>query len=225
MLNLEIFSSDMLKMFLVGTGESLYMTLVASLIAYIIGLPLGLILVVTSKDGIKPNRYINGILGVIINVLRSLPFIILLVAVRPITSFIVGQTIGSTALIVPLVIASAPYIARLVESSIKEIDHGVVEAAKSMGASTMQIVTKVLLPEAKPSLIVGGAIAITTILGYSAMGGIVGAGGLGKIGIDYGYYRTETEVVIITMLLLILIVQLIQELGMKIVKVSDKRNR
>ena len=178
---------------LVGQGfiETIYMTVISTALAYIIGLPLGLVLVVTDKDGIHPIPWLNSLLGMIINFFRSIPFLILLIALMPFTKMVVGTVIGSKAAIVGLWIAAAPFIARMVESSLKEVEIGVVEAAQSMGASPFQIMTKVLLPEAKPSLLVGAAISITTILGYSAMAGIVGAGGLGAIAINYGYYRYQ----------------------------------
>lgn len=210
---------------LIGIGilETLYMTFFSSFIAYFIGLPMGVLLVVTDKDGIAPNVIINKILGVVVNIVRSVPFIILLISVIPFTRFIIGTTLGSTAVVVPLIIASAPYIARLVESSLKEVDKGVIEAAQSMGATPLQIIFKVLIPEAKPSLIIGGAIAVTTILSYSAMAGFVGGGGLGNIAIQYGYYRYETGTMLVTVIFLVLIVQIIQELGTMWMKRSDKR--
>ena len=206
-----------------GILETLYMTVVSTLFSYILGLPLGIALVITDKDGIAPHKKFNSILGVIINLLRSVPFLILLIAVLPFTRLIVGTTIGSTATIVPLVIAAAPFIARLVESSLKEVDKGVIEAAQSMGCTSMQIVTKVLITEARPSLVVGSAIAITTILSYSAMAGIVGGGGLGDIAIRYGYYRYQNDVMLVTVVLLVVIVQIFQEVGMKLAKIGDKR--
>lgn len=218
MLNPEI-----LHLLLQGTLETIYMTLVSTLIAYILGLPLGVLLSVTDKNGIKPMKAVNAVLGFVINFLRSVPFIILLVAIIPFTRFLVGTSLGSTATIVPLVVSAAPFIARMVESSIKEVDGGVIEAAQSMGASPFEIVMKVLLPEAKPSLIVGSAIAVTTILGYSAMAGFVGGGGLGTIGINYGYYRYQNDIMLVTVVLLVIIVQLLQEIGMFVAKRTDKR--
>jgi len=206
-----------------GILETFYMTFLSSLIAYVIGLPLGVLLVVTDKDGIAPLIWLNKVLGVIVNLVRSVPFIILLIAIMPFTRLVVGTTIGSTAVVVPLIIASAPYIARLVESSLKEVDKGVIEAAQSMGATPFQIIVKVLVPEAKPSLIIGGAIAVTTILSYSAMSGFIGGGGLGDIAIRYGYYRYETTMMVITVIMLVIIVQVIQEVGMKLMKRIDKR--
>ncbi len=210
---------------LMGQGilETLYMVIASTLLAYIIGLPLGLILCVTDKDGICPVKWLNAILGFIVNFTRSVPFIILLVALIPFTRAIVGTSLGSTATIVPLLLAAAPFIARMVESSIKEVDKGVIEAAQSMGTPTIKIITKVLIPEAMPSLIIGAAIAITTILGYSAMAGFVGGGGLGTIAINYGYYRYQEDVMLITVLLLVVIVQIFQEIGMRIAKHIDKR--
>lgn len=211
---------------LLGQGllETLYMTLISTLLAYVIGLPLGILLVVTDKNGIYPIPALNAVLGIVVNIFRSIPFLILLVAVLPFTRLVVGTTIGSTATIVPLVIAAAPFIARLVESSIKEVDNGVIEAAQSMGASTFQIIWRVMLPEARPSLVVGSAIAITTILSYSALAGFVGGGGLGDIATKYGYYRYQYDVMLITVIILVIIVQIFQELGMKLAKIGDKRN-
>ena len=207
----------------VGFLQSIYMTFVSTALSYVIGLPLGLLLVVSDKDGLHPQPALNAVLGVIVNILRSLPFLILAVLFQPFTSAIVGTSIGSTATIVPLVIASAPYVARLVESSIKEVDKGIVEAAESMGASTQQIVWKVLLPEARPSLLVGGAIAITTILSYSAMAGFIAGGGLGDIAIRYGVYKYKTTIMFITSAILVVIVQVLQAIGMKLARIGDKR--
>lgn len=210
---------------LVGQGfiETIYMTVISTALAYIIGLPLGLVLVVTDKDGIHPIPWLNSLLGMIINFFRSIPFLILLIALMPFTKMVVGTVIGSKAAIVGLWIAAAPFIARMVESSLKEAEIGVVEAAQSMGASPFQIMTKVLLPEAKPSLLVGAAISITTILGYSAMAGIVGAGGLGAIAINYGYYRKQSDIMYVMVILMAIIVLVFQELGMRISKHTDRR--
>ncbi|MBT1073256.1 ABC transporter permease [Geobacter chapellei] len=206
-----------------GLLETLYMTVSSTSAAYLIGLPLGIILVVTAEGGILPRPALNKILNIVVNLTRSVPFLILLIAVLPITRFITGTTIGSTATIVPLIIAAAPFVARLVESSIKEVDKGIIEAGLSMGATPFEIITKVMIPEAKPSLIVGGAIATTTILGYSAMAGIVGGGGLGDIAIRYGYYRYQNDIMIATVVLLIVVVQVFQDIGMKISLKQDKR--
>lgn len=219
------FSPQIIDMIKTGIWETLYMVFASSLISYLIGIPLGIILVVTDKDGIYPIPILQRILGIVINLLRSVPFMILLIMVLPFTRMIVGTTLGAKAVVPPLVIAAAPYIARMVESSFKEVDAGVIEAAKSMGASTAQIIMKVLLPEAKPSLLVGAAISITTILGYSAMAGFVGGGGLGTIAINYGYYRYQTDMMLVTVAILVIIVQIIQEVGMKLARVSDKRIR
>lgn len=218
-----MFSKAVLEMIGVGILETLYMTIISSILAYILGLPLGILLVVTDKDGIAPLVILNRIVGVIVNILRSIPFVILLVALMPFTRIVVGTTLGPNALVVPLVIGSAPYIARLVESSLKEVDHGIIEAAQSMGATPRQIVFKVLIPEAMPSLIMGGAIAVITILSYSAMGGFVGAGGLGTIAINYGYYRYKADIMLVTVAILVIIVQGFQELGGRLMKRSDKR--
>lgn len=218
-----MFSRVVINMIGRGILETLYMTFLSSFLAYLIGLPLGILLVVTDKDGIKPFVTLNKILGVIVNLIRSIPFVILMVALMPFTRALIGTTLGPNAVVVPLVIGSAPYIARLVESSLKEVDGGVIEAAQSMGASPSQIVFKVLIPEAKPSLIMGGAIAVITILSYSAMAGFVGGGGLGTIAINYGYYRYKTDIMLVTIALMVLIVQGIQEIGARWMKVSDKR--
>ena len=218
---------DAATMEMLGKGllESLYMIGLSSAISYLIGIPLGIILVVTDKDGIRPMPALQTVLGIAINLLRAVPFIILLIMVLPITELIVGTVVGSKAIIPPLVIAAAPYIARMVESSFKEVDAGVIEAAKSMGANTFQIVWKVLLPEAKPSLLLGAAISITTILGYSAMAGFVGGGGLGAIAINYGYYRYELSIMFVTAAILVIIVQIIQEVMMRLTRATDKRIR
>lgn len=210
-------------MLLQGIAESLYMTLLSTLFAYVIGLPIGILLVTSAKDGIHPCAWLFKALDVIVNLTRSIPFLILLVAILPFTRLVVGTTIGSTATVVPLTLSAAPFIARLVESSLKEVDMGVIEASQAMGTSNFQIVWKVLLPEARPSLLVGCAIAVTTILGYSAMAGFVGGGGLGTIAINYGYYRYQNEIMLITVILLVLIVQVFQGIGMKIAASFDKR--
>lgn len=213
------------KMIFQGILETFMMLGFSSLIAYMIGIPLGIILIVTAKDGIKPQRFINFTLGLIINLLRSIPFIILLIMVLPLTRAIVKTSIGPVAIIPPLVISAAPFLARMVESSLKEVDKGLIEAAKSMGASNFQIIYKVLLPEAKPSLLVGAAISMTTILGYSAMAGFAGGGGLGTIAVNYGYYRYQTDIMLVTVVILIIIVQVIQEIWMYLAKIGDKRIR
>lgn len=218
-------SAELWKLMGSSLLETLYMVIVATLFSYLFGLPIGLALVVTDKDGIRPMPLLNKILGFIVNILRSVPFLILLVYVRPVTRAVVGTTIGSTATIVPLVIAAAPYVGRMVESSIKEVGYGVIEAAKSMGASPLQIVTKVLVPEAKPSLLVGAAISIVTILSYSAMAGFVGGGGLGTVAINYGYNRYNAQVMTVAVVIIVIIVQIFQESGMWLARKLDKRNR
>lgn len=218
-----MWNEAMLRLLLRGIGETFYMTLGSTFFAYLIGLPLGLLLVVCAPDGLMPKRALYQALDVLVNLTRSVPFLVLMISVIPLTRLIVGTSIGSTAAIVPLVISAAPFVARLVESSIREVDAGVVEAAQSMGASVMQIVCKVLLPEAKPSLFSGCAIAVTTILGYSAMAGAVGGGGLGNIAISYGYNRYQSDVMLVTVILLILIVQLFQEVGSRASRKTDKR--
>lgn len=207
-----------------GIGETLYMTCFATIFGYVFGLPWGIVLAVTDKDGIKPNGPLYRVLDVITNIMRSIPFLILLILVIPITRAIVGKSYGSTATIVPLVISAAPFIARMVESSLKEVDHGVIEAAQSMGAGPMQIILKVLLVEARVSLITGATITFGTILGYSAMAGTVGGGGLGDIAIRYGYYRNQADIMIVTVVLLVLLQQIFSLLGMKLSVLMDKRH-
>ena len=204
---------------------TLYMTLVSTLMAYVIGLPAGIALVLHAPDGLKPNRIVYKILDFIVNVTRSVPFLILLILIIPLTRVIAGKSYGATATIVPLTFAAAPFIARLVESSVREVDPGVIEAALSMGANTWQIIWKVLLTEARTSLIVGVTIALGTILGYSAMSGTVGGGGLGDIAIRYGYYRYEAGIMWVTVILLVVLVQILQAGGTRIAKKIDKRSR
>ncbi|MPW26181.1 ABC transporter permease subunit [Alkalibaculum sp. M08DMB] len=218
-----MWNSTIMTMISLGLLETLYMTLVGTFIAYLIGLPLGILVVVTEKGSILPAKWLNSPLNSIINITRSIPFLILLITVMPFTRFVIGTTYGSTATIVPLVISAAPFIARMVESSIKEVDKGVIEAALSMGASPFQIICRVMITEAKPSLIIGYAIITTTVLGYSAMAGIVGGGGLGDIAIRYGYHRGQTDIMIVTVVLLVLVVQLLQEIGMRTANKQDKR--
>lgn len=203
--------------------DTLFMTLTSSFLSYVIGIPLGILLYMTNKDGLSPNSIIYNALSTIVNIFRSIPFIILLILVLPFTHFLVHTTIGAKAVIPPLVISASPYIARMVESSLKEVDLGVIEAAKAMGATRLQIVMKVLLSESKPSLLVGAAISVTTILGYSAMAGAVGGGGLGDVAIKYGYIRYNQQVMLITVVLLIIIVQVLQALFMSIANKTDKR--
>lgn len=213
------------EMILQGISDTLYMTLMSTILAHIIGIPLGVILVVTAAKGISPNKSINSVLGAIVNVGRSIPFTILMVALIPFTRFIVGTAIGATAAIVPLTIAAAPFVARMVESSISEVDPGVVEAAKTMGATNWQIAYSVLIPEAVPSLIRGFSITTITLIGYSAMAGAFGAGGLGDIAIRYGYYRYDKDIMIFTIALIVIIVQIIQMIFNIVANKIDKRNR
>lgn len=218
-----MWDKEMITMLVDGTWDTLYMTLMSTLFGYVLGLPMGILLAVTDKEGIRPNAFLYKILDFIANLVRSIPFLILLILVIPVTKAIVGKSYGPSATVVPLVIAAAPFIARMVESSLKEVDHGVVEAAMSMGAGTKAIIWKVLLAEARTSLLVGVTIAIGTILGYSAMAGVVGGGGLGDIAIRYGYYRYQTDVMIVTIVILVVLVQLLQGLGMMLSKKMDKR--
>ena len=190
---------------------------------YIIGLPMGVLLAVSDKDGLKPNRVLYRILDVIANIVRSIPFLILLILLIPFTRLVVGKSYGSTATVVPLVIAAGPFIARMVESSLKEVDEGVIEAARSMGAGNFRIIMKVLLVEARTSLINGATIAVGTILGYSAMAGTIGGGGLGDIAIRYGYHRYQADIMIVTVVLLIILVQIFQMVGTTLANRLDKR--
>ncbi len=215
--------AKLIQLLIEGIGETFYMVVVSTLAAYLLGVPLGVIVFVTGEGGIRRNKPLNMVLSLIINIVRSVPFLILLVAILPFTRLIVGTTIGSTASIVPLVVAAAPFVARMVESSLKEVDPGVIEAAKAMGSTDWQIIWKVLLPEARPSLLLGMTIAFATILGYSAMAGFVGGGGLGAIAVNYGYYRYQTGVMLITVALLVIIVQIFQEGGIKLVNKIDRR--
>lgn len=209
-----------------ATWETLYSLVLEVIFAYVIGLPLGVLLVTGEKKGIKPlPAPIMTVLNAIINLLRSVPFLILMIIVLPLSKVIVGTKVGTAATIPPMVIAAFPLVARMVESSLREVNQGVVEAAQSMGASTMQIVTKVMLPEATPSLIAGGTITVGTILGYGAMAGIIGGGGLGKMAINYGYYNFKFLVMWAAVIGLIVLVQLFQSLGTKIAEKSDKRLR
>ena len=218
-----MWNEQIIMMLLEGIKDTLYMTLTSTLIGYVIGLPMGILLTVTDKDGIHPNTAVYKVLDVIANLIRSVPFLILLIVLIPFTRFLIGRSYGPTATIVPLVIAAAPYIARMVESSLKEVDAGVIEAARSMGASNLTIVTKVRLVEARASLIVGATISLGTILGYSAMAGTVGGGGLGDIAIRYGYTRWQTDIMIVTVILLVILFQIFQTIGMKLASNLDRR--
>ena len=218
-----MWTKEITDMIINGVWATLYMTVASTVLGYVFGLPMGVLLAITDKEGLTPNAVVYKILDVIANIVRSIPFLILLILLIPFTRLLVGQSYGSTATIVPLVIAAIPFIGRMVESSIKEVDPGVIEAARSMGASNMQIVMKVLLVEARTSLLTGATIAIGTILGYSAMAGCVGGGGLGDIAIRYGYYRYQTSIMIVTVVLLVILVQIFQSIGMFLAAKLAKR--
>lgn len=204
--------------------ETIYVTVLSTLFAVVLGLPLGVLLVAGDKNGVRPlQRWLMRLIDVVINLLRSIPFLILMILVFPLARLIVGTSVGTVASIVPLVIAAFPFVARLVETSLREVNPNIVEAAQSMGATPFQIITRVMLPESVPSLISNLTIAVTTILGYSAMSGIIGGGGLGKIAINYGYYRYQFTVMLIAVLLLIVLVQLFQTLGSRFAVRCDKR--
>lgn len=219
-----MWDSTMTVMMLEGIRDTVYMTVVSTLFGYILGLPLGIALTLTDKNGLHQNRTIYRTLDVIINITRSVPFLILLIVVMPLTKLLVGKSYGSTATIVPLTLAAAPLIGRMVESSLKEVNKGVIEAAVSMGAKTKTIVFKVLIGEARTSLLVGVTIVLGTVLGYSAMAGVVGGGGLGDIAIRYGYYRYDTPVMLVTLVFIVAIVQLMQVVGTLLAKRVDHRN-
>lgn len=212
---------------LIGEGilETLYMVILSTILSYVIGIPIGIILHITSEDGLCEQKIVNIVLGTIVNMLRAIPFIILLIAIMPFTKLVVGTNIGINAVVVPLVVSAAPFVARMVEASLQEINDGVLEAAQAMGSSPLQIIRKVLLPEAKPSLINGAVIATTTILAYSAMAGFTGGGGLGAIAVNYGYYRYEEVIMFITIIFLVFIVQISQEIGIRVIRKTDKRIR
>lgn len=214
-----------LPLIVTGLFETLYMVFASTLLGYVFGLPLGVSLAITDENGIKPNKGIYRVLDFIVNIGRSIPFLILLILLIPFTKILVGKSYGTTATIVPLTISAIPFIGRMVESSIKEVDHGVIEAAQSLGASTFTIIKRVLLGEARISILNGAVIAIGTIIGYSAMAGAVGGGGLGDIAIRYGYYRYETTIMIITVIIIVLLVQLFQYLGNTLAIKLDKRKR
>ena len=213
-----MWDSTTINMILEGIVGTVYMSIVSTFFGYLLGLPMGVLLTISDKNGLKPNPFLYKILDAISNVVRSVPFLILLILLIPFTKLVVGQSYGTTATIVPLVISAAPYIARMVESSLKEVDDGVIEAAKAMGASNTQIVFKVLLVEARTSLITNATIALGTVLGYSAMAGTVGGGGLGDIAVRYGYYRYQTDIMIVTVILLIVLFQIFQNTGMFIAR-------
>ncbi len=224
--SLELLRNVMENDFLSAVGESLLMTILPTALAFAVGLPLGVLLVTGSRDGIRPlPQPLMQVINVIINLLRSIPFLILLIMVLPLSRRIVGTRVGTKAMIIPLAVAAFPFVARLVETSIREVDPGVVEAAQSMGASTMQIVCKVLIPEAKPALLSNLTVALITVCGYGAMSGAVGGGGLGTIAINYGYYRPHPPVLYVMVIMLVILVQIIQSIGNLAVRRTDKRSR
>ena len=218
-----MWTSEIIDMIITGIGQTLYMTLVSTALGYLFGLPMGVLLAVTDKDGLTPHPVLYKVLDAIANIVRSIPFLILLILLIPLTRTIVGKSYGSTATIVPLVVAAVPFIGRMVETSLKEVDAGVIEAARSMGAGNLRIICRVLLVEARTSLIAGATLATGTILGYSAMSGTVGGGGLGDIAIRYGYYRYQVDIMIVTVILLIVLVQLFQTIGNFLASRLDKR--
>lgn len=219
-----MWDNSMTVMMLEGIRDTIYMTVVSTFFGYLIGIPLGIALTLTDKNGLRQNQAVYRLLDVIINITRSVPFLILLIVVMPLTKLLVGKSYGSTATIVPLTLAAAPLIGRMVESSLKEVNKGVIEAAVSMGAKTGTIVLKVLIGEARTSLFVGVTIVLGTVLGYSAMAGVVGGGGLGDIAIRYGYYRYDTPVMLVTLVFIVAIVQLMQFVGTLLAKRMDHRN-
>lgn len=216
-------SEQVVKLLLTGTLDTLQMTVISTIMAMIIGIPLGVVLVVTSKGHILENNALNKVLGAIVNATRSIPFIILMVAIIPFTRMVVGTSIGTTAACVPLTLAAIPFLARLVETSIKDIQFGVIEAAQSMGASPFQIIRKVLLPEALPTLIDNVTVLIVNLIGYSAMAGAIGGGGLGDIAIRYGYQRFQGDIMLATIIILIIMVQVIQMIGDGLSKAMNKK--
>lgn len=222
---LQAFFAQYGNLLVQGTEATIVMTVVSTVLAYVIGIPLGVLVVITAPDGLHPHRIFNMVLGWFVNIGRSIPFIILLVAMIPFTRWIVGTSLGVPGAIVPLVISASPFVARMVEQSLREVDGGLIEAAQSFGSSTWQIVYKVYLKEALPSLIRGGAITFITIFGYSAMAGTVGGGGLGDIAIRYGYQRYQNDVMIATIIILIVLVQIVQSVGTQWARRIDKRNR
>ncbi|MBR5418036.1 MAG: ABC transporter permease [Clostridiales bacterium] len=205
-----------------GVWETLQMTFFASLYSYLIGLPLGVILYATSKGRILSNRVVNAIVGTLVNILRSLPFLILLVLLIPFTRMVTGSSIGTEAAIVPLTVGAIPIVARMVESSLSEVPPGIIEAATAMGASPIYVIIHFIIPEAMPSLLYGAAINVATVLGYSAMAGVIGGGGLGAIALQYGYYRYQKDVLWTTVILLVIMVMIIQEIGILLAKKKRK---
>lgn len=221
----KAFGNGMLSQYGEGLLVTLYLVVICAAVAYAIGVPLGVILCVTDKGGIRPQAAVNRVLGLLVNIFRSIPFVILLVVALPFTKLVVGTKVGNNAFLVPLILSAAPFVARMVESSLKEVDAGVIEAAQAMGSSHWQIIRKVLLPEAKPSLLVGAAITLTTILGYTPLATLAGGDGLGALAVQYGLYRFSPEIMYVASILLIILVQILQETGMKLAKKVDKRTR
>ena len=221
----ECFGNGMLGMYGTAIFVTLKITIISTAFAYLLGIPLGVLLYCTAPGSIFPNRFVNSIVGFIVNIIRSIPFIIALVLIQPLAKIIVGSKIGDTAFIFYLVVAAAPFVARMIESSFKEVDAGVIEAAQSMGSTNLQIIFKVIIPEAKPSLIIGSAIAVTTILGYTPMTYLVAGGGLGQLAIQFGLYRFNSQIMYISSILLIILVQILQEVMNAIAKRCDKRIR
>lgn len=221
----RLFGDGMAAQYGTALWDTLKITILSTIAAYIIGIPLGILLYGTAKDSIFPNRAVNSVTGVIVNIIRSVPFIILLVMIQPVAKLVVGTKMGDRAFIFYLIVAAAPFVARMVESSLREVDRGVIEAAQSMGSTNWQIIWKVVLPEAKPSLLVGGAIALTTILSYTPMSYLIAGGGLGQLAIQYGLYRFQPQIMYISSLLLIILVQIAQEVLSRLAKRSDKRIR
>lgn len=213
----------MLDLVLQGLGETIYMTVVVTFFAYVVGLPLGLVLAVTAKDGLRPNQGIYLVLSAIVNVLRSVPFLILIYTMLPVTRFVIGTAIGTKGVLLPLFVSAFPFVARLVESSAREVDRGVIEASRSMGASVWQVVVRVIVPEAMPSILSGATIAATTILGYSAMAGVAGGGGPRGHRHIYGYSRYNYAVMLTMCAVIVVVVQLIETLGKTSVRLSDRR--
>lgn len=218
-----MWNNDTIMMLAEGTLTTLYMTLASTLLAYLLGLPLGIVLTVTAKGGLRPNKAIFKPLDTLVNIVRSVPFLILMILVRPLTIAIVGKSYGSTATILPLTLAAAPFVARLVESSIREVDKGVIEAAQSMGCSPLQIIWKVMLPESRPSLISGFTTAFITILSYGAMAGAIGGGGLGSMALNLGYQRRMNIILWVSVIVLVVLVQIFQSIGTRLAVRLDKR--
>ena len=216
-------NSAEISMLLEATGVSVYMTLVSTLLAYVIGLPVGILLVVCAPGGLKPKAVLYKVLDIVVNITRSIPFLILMLLATPLARAITGKSYGANATIISLTLAAAPFIARLVESSLLEVDRGVIEAAQSMGAGTFAIVKKVLIGEARVSLIVGSTIALGTVLGYTAMSGAIGGGGLGDVAIRYGYSRWDTKILLAPVVLLVILKQLVQFAGTELSRKLDRR--